>query len=58
MSFMMVKDMLYLLGLDINYPVLSKEDLSLLEQYELARKNKDYQTSDKLRAILLNKKII
>ncbi len=57
-SFMMIKDMLYLLGLAINYPILSEEDFKLLEAYENARKNKDYQTSDKLRTILLNKKII
>ena len=56
--FMMIKDMLYLLGLDIKYPKLSKEDLKLLSDYELARKNKDYETSDKLRNILLNKKLI
>ena len=55
---MMVQDMLYLLGLNLNYPILSKEDYKLLEEYDLARKNKDYQTSDKLRTILLNKKII
>ena len=57
-EFMMVQDMLYLLGLNLNYPVLSKDDYKLLEEYDLARKNKDYQTSDKLRTILLNKKII
>ena len=57
-EFMMVKDMLYLLGLNLNYPLLSKDDYKLLEEYDLARKNKDYQTSDKLRSILLNKKII
>ncbi|MCQ2787131.1 MAG: hypothetical protein MJ199_01885, partial [Bacilli bacterium] len=56
--FMMVKDMLYLLGLNLAYPVLTSEDYKLLEDYEIARNNKDYQTSDKLRAILLNKKII
>lgn len=56
--FVMVKDMLNLLGLNINYPILSKEDLKMLEDYELARKNKDFATSDKLRSILLNKKII
>ncbi|MCQ2796614.1 MAG: cysteine--tRNA ligase [Bacilli bacterium] len=57
-NFMMVKDMLYLLGLNLTYPVLTNEDLKLLENYEIARQNKDYQTSDKLRTILLNKKII
>ncbi|MCQ2792633.1 MAG: cysteine--tRNA ligase [Bacilli bacterium] len=57
-SFMMIKDMLAILGLAISYPILTMDDLKLLKDYELARKNKEYQTSDKLRNILLNKKLI
>lgn len=53
-----IKMMFYLLGLKVEYPILSKEDQDLLKQYQLARENKDYQRSDELRAVLLKKHLL
>ena len=56
--FKSISDALYLLGLNIPYVKLSDEDKNLLKEYDLARKNKDFETSDKLRQILISKGIL
>ena len=56
--FKSISDALYLLGLNIPYVKLSDEDKKLLKEYDLARKNKDFETSDKLRQILISKGIL
>lgn len=53
-----LKDMFYVLGLDLSYPLLNEEDLSLLEAYNTARREKDYAKSDEIRALLINKGIL
>lgn len=53
-----MKDGLYLLGLDIPVITLSKEDKELLNQYDEARKNKNFEESDRIRNILSNKGIL
>ena len=53
-----LKDALYLLGLDIPYVKLTDEDKALLKEFDLARKNKDFKTSDRLRKTLIEKGIL
>lgn len=53
-----VRDMLYLLGLNIDYPTLTSEDYSLLEQYRVSRENKDYKLSDEIRQKLIKRRIL
>lgn len=56
--FQTLKDELYILGLDIPYPVLTGDDKKLLKDYNLAKEKKDFETSDKLRVILAQKNIL
>lgn len=56
--FQTLKDELYILGLDIPYPVLTSDDKKLLKDYNLAKEKKDFETSDKLRVILAQKNIL
>lgn len=56
--FQTLKDELYILGLDIPYPVLTSDDKKLLMDYNLAKEKKDFETSDKLRVILAQKNIL
>lgn len=53
-----LNDMFYLLGLKIDCPILSEEDKKLLDEYDLARKEKNYQKSDELRSLLTKKQLI
>ncbi len=57
-SFNKIKDMLYLLGLNIEYPILTNEDKALINDYNLSRINKDYAKSDLLRKKLIEKKLL
>ena len=56
--FSTLKDELYILGINIDYPILSSEDKELLKMYNMAKSNKDFAKSDELRAILVSKKIL
>lgn len=49
--------MLHILGFKITYPILTSEDFALLDEYNLARANKDYEQSDKLREQLIKREI-
>lgn len=51
-------DMFYLLGLDIKSTILTKDDLTLFNEYEESRKNKDFAKSDELRKKLIERKLI
>ena len=53
-----VTDMLYVLGLDIKTKVLSEEDKELYAKYLESKKNKDFETSDVLRAQLIERGIL
>lgn len=50
--------MLDTLGLVVNLPKITEEDLALISRYEEARKAKDFAKSDELRAILQVKGLI
>ena len=56
--FFMLKDMFSLLGFNIKYVNLTKDDYQLFKDYQTARDNKDYQKSDEIRKILLEKHLI
>ena len=57
-TFLTLKKMFYLLGFNFEYPVLTQEDKDLYNQYLESKANKDFATSDKLRALLIEKHII
>ena len=50
--------MLDILGIDIKYVVLTKEDKDLYQQYMTYKANKDFEKSDELRDILIKKGIM
>ena len=56
--FSTIKDELYILGINIEYPILSNEDKKLLSEYNLAKANKDFARSDELRKQLIDKRIL
>ena len=51
-------DMFYILGLDIKYVKLSDEDKKLYQNYLISKENKDFETSDQYRKILIEKGIM
>lgn len=56
--FFTLKDMIDLLGLEFEVPTLTKEDIALFEEYNLAKQNKDFARSDELRPILIERKVL
>ena len=58
LHFFTIRKMLSILGLDLNFTVLSSNDKVVYSQYEVAKANKDYQTSDELRKILTDRDIL
>ena len=56
--FKTLNDMLYVLGLDLKYKVLSDEDKAIYQQYLESKANKDFAKSDELRNILIGKGIM
>ena len=54
-NFKTVTDMLYVLGLNINYIKLSDEDRKIIDEYNESKANKDFARSDELRKILIDK---
>jgi hypothetical protein len=50
--------MLFILGLPVDYAWLSTEDMMLYQDYLSAKSNKDFLTSDRLRAELIKRKMI
>ena len=56
--FSTIKDELYILGINIEYPILSSDDKKLLSEYNLAKTNKDFAKSDELRKQLIDKRIL
>ena len=53
-----LNDMFYVLGLDIERRILSDEELELYQQYLEFKKAKDFENSDAIREILINKGIL
>lgn len=58
LHFFTIRQMLSILGLDLSFTVLSSEDKLMYQDYERAKTNKDFITSDKLRKILSDKAIL
>ena len=56
--FSTLKDEFYILGINIEYPILSSEDKDLLSEYNLAKSSKDFAKSDELRKKLIDKRIL
>jgi cysteinyl-tRNA synthetase len=53
-----LKDMFFVLGLDIPFVKLNEEDIALYNEYLAAKNNKDFAKSDDIRARLLERKIL
>ena len=51
-------DMISLLGLEFDLVKLSEEDKSIYNEYNTAKENKDYEKSDELRKVLIERKIL
>lgn len=57
-DFVTLTDMLNIFGLDIPYPVLTKEDKELFTKYNALKKEKKYEESDVIRQELMLKGLI
>lgn len=53
-----ILEMLVVLGLQIDLPKIDKDDIILLQEYDLAKTNKDFVRSDELRVKLIKKNIL
>lgn len=51
-------DMLWVLGIETNVKALTKDEVSLVQEYHQARKEKNYALSDELRDIIMAKGIL
>ena len=56
--FKTLTDMFSILGLDIHYVTMSTEDKQIYSAYLLSKQNKDFALSDKLRTVLIERKIM
>ena len=56
--FKTLNDMFYVLGLDIGYVKLDENDKKLYQNYLKSKENKDFEESDRIRNILLEKGIM
>ncbi len=56
--FKTLSDMFSILGLDIHYVTMSTEDKQIYSAYLLSKQNKDFALSDKLRTVLIERKIM
>jgi len=56
--FKTLTDMFYVLGLDIKYKTLSDEDKKLYQDYLSFKQEKNFEKSDELRKVLIEKEII
>lgn len=57
-DFYTLNQIIYILGLSVNYTILNKEDLEIYKEYEIRKANKNFTRSDELRAILISKNIL
>jgi cysteinyl-tRNA synthetase len=58
LHFFTIKLMFSILGLDLSYTVLTEDDKKIYREYETAKLNKDFEKSDALRKILIDKTIL
>lgn len=57
-AYKLFKDMLWVLGLETNISNLTEEDKKLYQEYEKARMERNFEVSDSLRKILIDKGIL
>ena len=57
-NYFTLKDMLNVLGLVFDEVILTDEDKTLLNEYQEAKKNKDFAKSDQIRTILMERKLL
>ncbi|MGM9858802.1 MAG: cysteine--tRNA ligase [Bacilli bacterium] len=57
-KFLELKDMLYILGLNLDYILLSEDDKKLYNEYNEAKASKDFEKSDNLRKLLIERNIL
>ncbi len=56
--FFTLKDMLNILGIELDLPVLTLKDIELFKEYEAYKVNKDFVKSDEIRKILIERKLL
>ena len=56
--FFSLKDMLSILGLELELPILTEEDKELFKEYDLSKANKDFAKSDEIRKVLIEKHLM
>ncbi len=56
-SFARIRDYLFVLGLQVDLPILTQEDRDLFAAYEKAKSEKNFAESDRIRAILVAKSV-
>ncbi len=56
--FKTLRDMLYILGIDIPFKKLTEEDKNLYQNYINSKENKDFEKSDELRKVLIERGIM
>ena len=57
-KFFTLKKMLEILGLQFDVHILTSEEIELLNNYNLARKEKDFVKADEYRKVLIEKKLL
>ena len=57
-AFFTIKDMLSILGFEFDIPHLTNEDIDLYKQYLKAKEEKNFTESDKIRPLLIERKIL
>lgn len=56
--FYTLKNMFDVLGFEFSYPTLTEDDINMYHDYINAKSKKDFETSDKLRKVLMERKVI
>lgn len=56
--FFSLKDMFSVLGLELDLPILTKEDKDLFLEYETSKANKDFAKSDEIRKVLIERHLM
>ena len=57
-AFFSIKDMISILGFEFDIPHLTNEDIDLYKQYLKAKEEKNFTESDKIRPLLIERKIL
>ena len=57
-DFGVIEAMINIFGLEIKYPHLSEQDIELYNKYLELKRNKQFDESDKIRAMLIERNIL